>query len=77
MSRAAPEAIHAAAGGRQLALFLDYDGTLTPIVERPEAAVLGEDMRAVLRRLAARHPVAIVSGRDLAEVRALLAGLGA
>jgi trehalose-phosphatase len=70
VSRATPEAIRAAAGRRRLALFLDYDGTLTPIVERPEAAVLGEDMREVLRRLAARHPVAIVSGRDLEDVRA-------
>lgn len=70
MSRATPEAIRAAALGRKLALFLDYDGTLTPIVERPEAAVLGADMREALRRLAARHPVAIVSGRDLEDVRA-------
>jgi trehalose-phosphatase len=69
VSRATPEAIRAAAGGRRLALFLDYDGTLTPIVGRPEAAVLGEDMREVLRRLAARHAVAIVSGRDLEDVR--------
>jgi len=62
--------IDARRGGRRLALFLDYDGTLTPIVERPELAVLAEETRAVLRRVAARHPVAIVSGRDLADVRA-------
>jgi trehalose-phosphatase len=55
--------------GRRLALFLDYDGTLTPIVERPEAAVLDDATRDVLRRVAARHTVAIVSGRDLADVR--------
>ena len=36
--------------GRPLAVFLDYDGTLTPIVDRPDAAVLGEETRAVLRR---------------------------
>lgn len=50
-------------------VFLDYDGTLTPIVERPEAAVLAEETRAVLRLLAQRSPVAVVSGRDLADVR--------
>jgi len=55
--------------GRGLAVFLDYDGTLTPIVERPEAAVLSEDTRAVLRALARRCPLSIVSGRDLADVR--------
>jgi len=31
------------------ALFLDYDGTLTPIVERPEDARLSTDMRQTLR----------------------------
>jgi len=55
---------------RRLALFLDYDGTLTPIVERPEDAVLAPEMREVLQRVARRHAVAVVSGRDLADVRA-------
>jgi trehalose-phosphatase len=70
MTRATPAAILAAAGGRRLAVFLDYDGTLTPIVERPEDAVLDAGTRDALRRLAARHTVAVVSGRDLADVRA-------
>ena len=70
MTAATPKAIRAAAGGRPLALFLDYDGTLTPIVERPEDAVLAPETREVLRRLAARHPVAIIRGRDLEDVRA-------
>lgn len=56
--------------GRRLALFLDYDGTLTPIVQRPENAVLGEPTRILLRALARRVPLAVVSGRDLADVRA-------
>ena len=51
------------------ALFLDYDGTLTPIVAHPDLAVLSDDMRAAVERLAARLPVAIISGRDLADVR--------
>jgi trehalose 6-phosphate phosphatase len=54
--------------GRHVAVFLDYDGTLTPIVDRPELATLSDDMRAVLRRLAQHCTVAVVSGRDLANV---------
>jgi trehalose-phosphatase len=58
--------------GRQPALFLDYDGTLTPIVARPELAVLPEETRALLRELAQSFPVAIVSGRDLADVQKMV-----
>ncbi len=57
---------------RPLAVFLDYDGTLTPIVERPEDAVLGEATRQAIVELAARCPVAILSGRDLDDVRRLV-----
>jgi trehalose-6-phosphatase len=58
--------------GRRLALFLDYDGTLSPIVQRPELALLPAAARAVLRRLAARMPVAILSGRLREDVAALV-----
>ncbi len=58
--------------GRRPAVFLDYDGTLTPIVDRPELAVLSAAMRAAIERLAARCPVAIVSGRDRADVERLV-----
>ncbi len=54
---------------RRRAVFLDYDGTLTPIVARPEDAVLANEMRAIVRRLALACPVAVISGRDLADVR--------
>lgn len=58
--------------GKRPALFLDYDGTLTPIVDRPEDARLAEDVRRTLREAARLMPVAVVSGRDLADVRALV-----
>jgi trehalose-phosphatase len=58
----------AALDGRKLAVFLDYDGTLTPIVERPEDAVLEPEMRERIRRLADRCLVAVVSGRDVGFV---------
>lgn len=54
------------------AVFLDYDGTLTPIVSRPDLAVLSEDVRATIRELAGQCAVAIVSGRDRADVQRLV-----
>lgn len=50
--------------GRRPAVFLDYDGTLTPIVDRPEEAVISDSMRDAVRRLAKRATVCVVSGRD-------------
>src|SRR5262249_25809642 len=58
-----------AQNGDRLAVFLDYDGTLTPIVSRPEDAWLSDSMRQTLRALGVRVPVAILSGRDLDDVR--------
>lgn len=58
--------------GRPVAFFLDYDGTLTPIAERPEDAILSDAVRKVVRRLACFCPVAIVSGRDRMVVEHLV-----
>jgi trehalose 6-phosphate phosphatase len=54
-----------------LVLLLDFDGTLAPIVDRPEMAVMPERTRAALDRLMAIPgvTVAVVSGRGLADVR--------
>ena len=56
----------------QLAVFLDYDGTLTPIVDDPAAATLPPQTRQVIARLADLIPVAVVSGRDLEDVRSFV-----
>jgi trehalose 6-phosphate phosphatase len=58
--------------GKRVAVFLDYDGTLTPIVDDPEKALLAEPMRKVLITLANHLPVAVISGRDLPDVQKLV-----
>lgn len=58
--------------GRRIALFLDYDGTLTPIVQRPEQAVLSDSMRQTVRKLADLSLVAVISGRDLIDVKKMV-----
>jgi len=56
---------------RQPAVFLDYDGTLTPIVERPEDAKISAEMRQTVEDLGRLGTVAIVSGRDRRDVQEL------
>jgi len=58
---------------KQVVVFLDYDGTLTPIVSRPEDAILSEEMRGKLLQLIPQCPVAIISGRGLEDVMGLVA----
>jgi alpha,alpha-trehalase len=53
-------------------IFLDYDGTLTPIVARPDLAILAGDMRDTLRRLSREVPTFIVSGRGLDDVMSMV-----
>ena len=58
--------------GRRVAVFLDYDGVLTPIVDRPEDALISKGMRDTVRALADRCPVCVVSGRDRQVVQELM-----
>jgi alpha,alpha-trehalase len=51
---------------------LDYDGTLTPIVERPELALLSPDMKKLLKAATTRHKVAVISGRSLTNLKKLV-----
>jgi trehalose 6-phosphate phosphatase len=53
-------------------LAFDFDGTLAPIVLRPGWARIPTAVAARLARLATRLPVAIVTGRALADVRGRL-----
>jgi trehalose 6-phosphate phosphatase len=59
-------------GSREPAVFLDYDGTLTPIVDRPQDALISAEMREAVRQLAQRCTVCVVSGRDRRVVQELM-----
>ncbi len=58
--------------GRKPALFLDYDGTLTPIVSRPEDAKISPKMKDLLAQLAEKYTVAVITGRDMDDVKKLV-----
>ena len=55
-------------------LLSDYDGTLTPIVSKPDEAILSPGVREKLRILAGKpnFSVGIISGRPLSETRAMV-----
>jgi trehalose 6-phosphate phosphatase len=58
------------------ALFFDVDGTLAPIVQRPQDAQVPHETSLLLARLSRRYAlVACISGRSASEVRRLV-GVG-
>lgn len=63
------EAALAATLHRRPLLAFDFDGTLAPIVPRPDDAHIPRPVAERLALLAARLPVAIVSGRSIDDVR--------
>ncbi|KAK4260436.1 hypothetical protein QN277_003551 [Acacia crassicarpa] len=56
------------AKNKKIAMFLDYDGTLSPIVNDPDRAFMSEAMRSVVRNVAKCFPTAIISGRSREKV---------
>ncbi|KAG4392325.1 hypothetical protein GLYMA_04G119700v4 [Glycine max] len=56
------------AKGKRIALFLDYDGTLSPIVDNPDSAFMSDNMRAAVKIVAEYFPTAIISGRSRDKV---------
>ncbi len=54
--------------GKIPTIFLDFDGTLAPIVDQPDQANLSEEMRKILKKLGRICTVAVVSGRGLSDV---------
>jgi trehalose 6-phosphate phosphatase len=66
------EAALAAVLRRDPLLAFDFDGTLAPIVDRPDDASVPDEVSRRLTQLARRHPVAVITGRLIADVRARL-----
>ncbi|MRR54352.1 MAG: bifunctional alpha,alpha-trehalose-phosphate synthase (UDP-forming)/trehalose-phosphatase [Deltaproteobacteria bacterium] len=60
-----------AAGG--FFLFLDFDGTLAPIVEQPEMAVMPDSIRSLVEILREHCPIAVISGRCLQDLKSRVA----
>lgn len=60
--------------GKDISLFLDYDGTLTPIQETPSQAILAPEVKSILDRLrrSERCHLTIVSGRALSDLRQMV-----
>ncbi|MBI3319817.1 MAG: trehalose-phosphatase [Candidatus Omnitrophica bacterium] len=59
---------------QRLLLFLDYDGTLTPLVDHPSKAYLAQDTKRVLAQLT-RQPsiwVVLISGRSLQDLKRMI-----
>ncbi len=55
--------------GRRAVVFLDYDGTVSPIVDRPEDAVIPGATKEAIEVLAEATTVAFISGRMKEEVK--------
>ena len=61
----------------RLALFLDIDGTLLEIAERPELVEVSPDLLVCLKRLARRlnGALALITGRTMGDADSLFTGL--
>ncbi|GLU05609.1 hypothetical protein SLE2022_227020 [Rubroshorea leprosula] len=60
------------AKNKKIAIFLDYDGTLSPIVDNPDRAFMSSAMRSTVRNVAKYFPTAIISGRSRDKVYELV-----
>lgn len=58
--------------GRKIIVFLDYDGTLTPIVSNPDDAKITDEMREVVRQVSERYSTAIITGRGIDKIRSFV-----
>ena len=66
LSRASLPIVARLAHERTLCAF-DFDGTLAPIADHPDAAGMRKRTHDLLRRLASLYPCIVVSGRNRAR----------
>uniref|UniRef100_A0A7S3V3F2 Trehalose 6-phosphate phosphatase n=1 Tax=Aplanochytrium stocchinoi TaxID=215587 RepID=A0A7S3V3F2_9STRA len=55
--------------GKKPIFFLDYDGTLSPIVNVPDEAFMPDETRETVRKISKLYTCAIVSGRGLPKLK--------
>ncbi|KVH91950.1 HAD-like domain-containing protein [Cynara cardunculus var. scolymus] len=60
------------ANNKEVVIFLDYDGTLSPIVDDPNRAFMSNDMRSAVKGVAKYFSTAIISGRSRDKVYELV-----
>jgi hypothetical protein len=66
------DALQAHFSDRQVVVFLDYDGTLTPIVNDPALAKLSPAMRATLEKLREKFVTGVITGRSLHKIQSFV-----
>jgi trehalose 6-phosphate phosphatase len=74
LSRGADEVLARYAWSKTVLAF-DFDGTLAPIVARPDSAAMRASTRSRLIRVAERYPCFVISGRSLVDVKARMHGV--
>jgi trehalose 6-phosphate phosphatase len=57
---------------KRIILFLDYDGTLTPIVKKADEAIIPQATKKLLRDLSAYVKLAVISGRALSDLEKMV-----
>ena len=75
LARANHEVLQQFAWSKVLLAF-DYDGTLSPIVAKPERAIMRQTTRHFLKELAKLYPCMVISGRAQHDVMGRLHGIG-
>lgn len=53
---------------KRVAIFLDYDGTLTPIIDIPSEAKISNEVRNAVEMVSHKFPTAIITGRSITTV---------
>mmetsp|Transcript_22508 Transcript_22508/g.25322 ORF Transcript_22508/g.25322 Transcript_22508/m.25322 type:complete len:294 (-) Transcript_22508:273-1154(-) len=66
------DAVFEEIGNRKVVFFLDYDGTLAPIVDDPDKAIIPERTAHTLKQLSKAFNLGIITGRSLEKIQDFL-----